>query len=118
LDALAERISVPAQTLKATIADSASFGANGNANTTPYYSLGPAKSWIVFSERGLRANENLQVLNRAGKPIPGLYAVGSVGQGGLLLEGHGRHLAWAFTSARLAGRHSALLSTDWVQQNT
>jgi succinate dehydrogenase/fumarate reductase flavoprotein subunit len=118
LDALAKRINVPVQTLKATIADSASFSANGNANTTPYYALGPAKSWIVFSEGGLRVNENLQVLDRAGKPIPGLYAAGSAGQGGLLLEGHGHHLAWAFTSGRLAGRHSALLSTDWVHQNT
>ena len=116
LDALAKRINVPAQTLKATITDSASFGANGKSNNAHYYALGPAKSWIVFSEGGLRVNENLQVLDRAGKPIPGLYAAGSAGQGGLLLEGHGHHLAWAFTSGRLAGRHSAMLSADGHQQ--
>jgi fumarate reductase flavoprotein subunit len=40
-------------------------------------------------------------------PIPGLYAAGSTGQGGLLLEGHGHHLAWAFISGHLAGRHAA-----------
>ena len=39
--------------------------------------------------------------------IPGLYAAGSTGQGGLLLEGHGHHLAWAFISGRIAGRNAA-----------
>jgi FAD binding domain len=58
---------------------------------------------------GLRVNERLQVLSKAGEPIEGLYAAGSVGQGGVLLEGHGHHLGWAFTSGRLAGRHAALL---------
>jgi hypothetical protein len=27
--------------------------------------------------------------------------------GGALLEGHGHHLGWAFTSGRLAGREAA-----------
>jgi hypothetical protein len=39
--------------------------------------------------------------------IEGLYAAGSTGQGGLLLEGHGHHLGWAFISGRIAGRHAA-----------
>lgn len=115
LDALAEHIKVPAQALKTTIADyNTSRDANGTRNPAPgklaYYALGPAKSWIVFSEGGLRVNEKLQVLNTSGEPIRGLYAAGSAGQGGLLLEGHGHHLAWAFTSGRLAGRHVALMS--------
>jgi succinate dehydrogenase/fumarate reductase flavoprotein subunit len=42
-----------------------------------------------------------------GSTIQGLYAAGSVGQGGLLLEGHGHHIAWAFVSGRLAGRNAA-----------
>ena len=41
------------------------------------------------------------------QPIRGLYAAGVVGQGGLLLEGHGHHLAWAFISGRIAGRNAA-----------
>ncbi len=73
----------------------------------PFFALGPAKSWIVFTEGGLRVNERLQVLGRRGTPIGGLYAAGSAGQGGVLLEGHGHHLAWAFTSGRLAGRYAA-----------
>ena len=42
-----------------------------------------------------------------GAVIPGLYAAGSTGQGGLLLEGHGHHLGWAFISGRIAGRNAA-----------
>jgi fumarate reductase flavoprotein subunit len=34
-----------------------------------------------------------------------LYAAGSTGQGGVLLEGHGHHIGWAFVSGRLAGRN-------------
>jgi succinate dehydrogenase/fumarate reductase flavoprotein subunit len=37
-------------------------------------------------------------------PIPGLYAAGGCGQGGVLLDGHGHHLAWAFVSGRHAAR--------------
>jgi predicted oxidoreductase len=49
----------------------------------------------------------MEVLDAAGRVIPGLYAAGSAGQGGLLLEAHGMHLCWAFTSGRLAGRSAA-----------
>ena len=52
-------------------------------------------------------NETLQVLDAKDQPIPGLYAAGSAGQGGLLLKGHGHHLIWAFTSGRLAGRYAS-----------
>ncbi len=44
---------------------------------------------------------------RKDSPIPGLYAAGATGQGGLLLKGHGHHLAWAFVSGRRAGRFAA-----------
>jgi fumarate reductase flavoprotein subunit len=30
-----------------------------------------------------------------------------MGQGGMLLRGHGLHLAWAFTSGRIAGNLAA-----------
>lgn len=35
--------------------------------------------------------------------VVGADAAGSTGQGGLLLKGHGHHLAWAFVSGRRAG---------------
>ena len=76
------------------------MGAHENA-------LGPAKSWIVIADGGLRVTNRLEVVGRDGTPIPGLFAAGSAGQGGLLLEGHGHHLGWAFTSGRIAGRHAA-----------
>ena len=52
--------------------------------------------------------EQLEVIGADGAPIPGLYAAGSTGQGGLLLYGHGHHLGWAFVSGRIAGRNAAL----------
>jgi predicted oxidoreductase len=73
----------------------------------PFFALGPVKSYVVFTDGGLNVNEQLQVLHANGSVIPGLYAAGSAGQGGLLLEGHGHHLGWAFISGRLAGRHVA-----------
>lgn len=48
-----------------------------------------------------------RVLGADGAALPGLYAAGSTGQGGLLLKGHGHHLAWAFVSGRRAGRIAA-----------
>lgn len=74
----------------------------------PYYALGPVKSYVVFTDGGLRVSERLEVLREDGGVISGLYAAGSAGQGGLLLEGHGHHLGWAFISGRLAGRNAAL----------
>ncbi|MFO0481670.1 MAG: FAD-binding protein, partial [bacterium] len=55
---------------------------------------------------GLQVSEQLEVVGASGQPIPGLYAAGSTGQGGLLLEGHGHHLGWAFISGRIAGRNA------------
>ena len=41
--------------------------------------------------------------------MPHLLMAGATGQGGLLLKGHGHHLAWAFVSGRRAGRFAATL---------
>jgi succinate dehydrogenase/fumarate reductase flavoprotein subunit len=71
------------------------------------YALGPVKSYVVFTDGGLKVSERLEVLRADGSVIPGLYAAGSTGQGGLLLEGHGHHLGWAFISGRIAGRNAA-----------
>ena len=73
----------------------------------PYIALGPIKSYVVFTEGGISVTERLQVVGPVGEVIPGLFAAGSTGQGGLLLEGHGHHLAWAFISGRIAGRNAA-----------
>ena len=61
----------------------------------------------MLTDGGARVTPRLEVLDGGDAVIPGLYAAGSSGQGGVLLEGHGHHLGWAFTSGRIAGRNAA-----------
>ncbi|MBP1848422.1 fumarate reductase flavoprotein subunit [Rhizobium petrolearium] len=110
LGELARKIGVPSGTLEAEVAKhAAEAGIEGRPRVSkgPFHALGPVKSWIILTDGGLTVNTNHQVIRGDGTVVPGLYAVGSAGQGGLLLEGHGHHLAWAFTSGRLAARHAA-----------
>ena len=107
LDELGARLAMPAGKLAATVA-------GHNAKTSirfgdgPYVSLGPVQAVFVHAEGGLAVDLDHRVLGADDLPIAGLYAAGSAGQGGLLLKGHGHHLAWAFASGRRAGRHAAL----------
>jgi succinate dehydrogenase/fumarate reductase flavoprotein subunit len=107
--ALAASMHVPAAQLSATLEryNSAERTARPALARAPYYALGPIKSYVVFTDGGLKVSDRLEVLRDNGSIIPGLYAAGSVGQGGLLLEGHGHHLGWAFISGRIAGRNAA-----------
>ena len=73
----------------------------------PFYALGPFKAFVTTSEGGVRISTHMEVLTKSGAVIPGLYAAGGAGQGGVLLDGHGHHLGWAFTSGRIAGRNAA-----------
>jgi succinate dehydrogenase/fumarate reductase flavoprotein subunit len=82
-------------------------GQRPQLRTAPFVALGPVRNYINFTDGGLAVNERLQVLDTQDHVIPGLYAAGSSGQGGLLLKGHGHHLGWAFTSGRLAGKYAA-----------
>jgi len=82
-------------------------GQRPQLRTSPFVALGPVRNYINFTDGGLAVNERLQVLDTQDRVIPGLYAAGSSGQGGLLLKGHGHHLGWAFTSGRLAGKYAA-----------
>ncbi|MGI6417441.1 MAG: FAD-binding protein [Thermoguttaceae bacterium] len=65
--------------------------------------LGPVKAYFTTTEGGAAINEQMQVLDEDDRPIPGLYAVGQNGLGGMVLWGHGLHIAWAITSGRLTG---------------
>jgi succinate dehydrogenase/fumarate reductase flavoprotein subunit len=81
------------------------FGRTGDQHALargPWVLLGPAKAYFTTTEGGARVNERLKVLDASGAPIPGLYAVGQNGLGGMILWGHGLHIAWAMTSGRLA----------------
>jgi succinate dehydrogenase/fumarate reductase flavoprotein subunit len=101
IEELAAKLSMPPSSLQAAISSAGSLGAG------PYVALGPARAALVHNEGGLAVDLEHRVLRSDGTPIAGLYAAGSTGQGGLLLRGHGHHLAWAFTSGRRAGRHAA-----------
>ncbi len=102
LDALAARLGMPPAALITS--------ASGTLAIPPYIALGPVRSVFVHAEGGLAVDTQHRVLGAGDAPIPGLYAAGSTGQGGLLLKGHGHHLAWAFVSGRRAGRFAAASS--------
>lgn len=107
IEALAAKLDMPASNLGTAIAESGTTGRAPLAEG-PYVALGPVKSYVVFTDGGLRVTERLEIVGPGDAPIPGLYGAGSTGQGGLLLEGHGHHLGWAFVSGRIAGRNAAL----------
>jgi fumarate reductase flavoprotein subunit len=106
LAGLAGKLGMDAAVLERTVAEHNASG-RPSIESPPFTALGPVRSSIIIVEGGLAVNERLQVLGEGDRPIPGLYAGGSAGQGGLLLEGHGHHLGWAFTSGRIAGRNAA-----------
>jgi fumarate reductase flavoprotein subunit len=119
VDGLARALGMPPAALSATVTgynrsvDEGRDGDFGRAplglglRVPPFHALGPAKSWVVFTDGGLAVTARMEVLGRGGRIIPGLYAAGSAGQGGVLLQAHGLHLCWAFTSGRLAGRQAS-----------
>ncbi|MDX1540816.1 MAG: FAD-dependent oxidoreductase [Geminicoccaceae bacterium] len=120
LEKLAAAVDMPREALEATARKhNHEMTANGGRELSnrpplpplgdgPYVALGPVRSVFVHSEGGLAVDLEHRVLDEDDRPIPGLWAAGSTGQGGLLLKGHGHHLAWAFTSGRRAGRFAAL----------
>ena len=105
--ALAAKLGMPEAALAATVAASGGDGRPRLADG-PLVALGPVRSYVVFTDGGLRVTERLEVIGSDGRAMPGLFAAGSTGQGGVLLEGHGHHLGWAFVSGRIAGRNAAL----------
>ncbi len=121
LDELATRVGVPADRLRQTVAEHNAAAPPAGLpalQKPPYHLLGPAKSWIVITDGGARVTTRLEVVDKSGRVIPGLYAAGSSGQGGVLLEGHGHHLGWALTSGRLAGKYAAFGVSDAAETVT
>ena len=105
---LAARVGFSDQRLKIAIAG-ANAGRPDEAKLAmpPFYALGPIKLWVMVAPVGLAVSHRFEVLNEAGRPIPGLYAAGNAGQAGFTVTGHGHGLGWAFTSGRLAARSAA-----------
>jgi len=73
----------------------------------PLYAMGPLQAMLTVTEGGLAVDASCRVLGESGSPVSGLYAAGSTAQGGMLLKGHGLHIAWAMTSGRIAGETAA-----------
>jgi len=107
LDAAALQTSVDTFNDCVTIGRADPFGRAASKHALskpPWYLLGPVKGYFTTTEGGAAINQRTQVLDERGNVIPGLYAVGQNGLGGMILWGHGLHIAWAMTSGRLAGR--------------
>lgn len=71
----------------------------------PYYSMGPLLPAFTATEGGLLIDNKCRVLDKNNQPIPGLYAAGSTGLGGLVIPSHGLHIIWAIVSGRVSGRN-------------
>ncbi len=108
---LANKLGINASTLEETVANynKIAKGTRLPLNEGPFYSMGPLLSLFMITDGSLLIDERCRVLNSEGKWITGLFAAGSVGQGGMLLPGHGLHLQWAFTSGRIAGQTAATI---------
>jgi succinate dehydrogenase/fumarate reductase flavoprotein subunit len=105
---LARKLAMDADGLERTVADfNASVGPRRRFGEGPYVALGPLRYYITYADSGVAVDERHRVLGLADMPIPGLYAAGFIGMGGMLLEGLGHHIGWAFTSGRRAGRFAA-----------
>lgn len=119
LEELAEKAGIDASGLRATVQSFREHAANGEdpefgrtafgagIGDGPYYALGPMQSYITLADGGLAVDTELRVTTPEGSVVPGLYAAGSTGQGGLQLLNHGLHIGWAMVSGRIAGRHAA-----------
>jgi len=111
LGLLARRRGLPARALVATVeACNRERAAGGDLPLLQgdrWVLLGPAKAYFATTEGGVAIDSQCRALDAGGAPIPGLYAVGQNGLGGLVLWGEGLHIAWAITSGRAVGRRLA-----------
>ena len=123
IGALAELIDVPAENLEATVARYNELCAKGHdddclkeavwmqpIDTPPFYAAGIGAA-ITGTRGGVKINADMQVLDKRGRVIPGLYAVGNNAGSfyGMVyppqIEGSG--IGHAHTFAYLAAKHVA-----------
>lgn len=106
LETLAEKIDVPVQQLRRGVAVDKATDERPLLWDGPYYAL-PVYPTTVQSISGVETDASGRVLDRAGEPIPRLYAAGAVmGFGHPYDEGVLDHtmLAGAILTGRIAGR--------------
>jgi predicted oxidoreductase len=61
-------------------------------------------AYMTLADDGLAVDTELRVTTAEGEAIPGLWAAGSTGQGGLQLLNHGLHIGWAMATCADRGR--------------
>lgn len=123
LDELAKIINVPAENLKAAVAEYNKAASNRGtadkfgfvANNTddapmtegPWYACRKVPT-VHHTMGGVRINTKAQVLDKSGKPIPGLFAAGEV-TGGIHGENRlgGNAIADVYVFGKLAGQSAA-----------
>jgi fumarate reductase flavoprotein subunit len=73
----------------------------------PFYAI-KCTPLILDTYGPVRINENMQVIDKEGKPIPGFYAGGAICGGiqGEMYHGGGSALGFAIHSGRIAGRNA------------
>ncbi len=103
MESLGTGISVNLQNLNESLSSSEQAGSDDTAGKG-FYAMGPLENRIVSTEGGLAVSSKMEVLDKHGQPIKGLYAAGSTGLGSLVLPRYGYHLGWAFVSGREAGK--------------
>lgn len=124
---LAEKLSMPADVLEATVntyneyqaaGNDAEFGRKGSEMprpiaTGPFYAVevGPA---IHHTMGGLKINTNAEVLNNAGAVIPGLYAAGEVTGG---IHGNNRLGGNAVADITVFGKIAGANAATYVDAN-
>lgn len=124
IEALAEKMNVPAEELKTTLdtwnsavtnKNDAEFGrttAMDNAlSGAPYYAIkiGPG---IHYTMGGVKINTNTEVLNKDGQPITGLFAAGEVTGG---LHGQNRIGGNSVGEIIVFGRQAGIKSAEFVK---
>ena len=124
VEALAKQMNVPADQLKTTLdtwnnsvknKKDAEFGRttgmDNDLSGTPLYAIKIAPG-IHYCMGGVKINANTEVLNKDGKPIPGLFAAGEV-TGGL----HGKNRIGGNSVADIVifGRQAGAKSAEYVK---
>jgi fumarate reductase flavoprotein subunit len=76
--------------------------------TPPFYAARIQPTMLVATFCGLRIDTGARVLDRAGRPIPGLFAAGESAGGvvGDVYAGHGNSITTALVFGRRAGRNA------------
>ena len=124
IEALAEKMNVPADALKTTLDTWNSAVANKNdaeygrstgmdndLSGAPYYAIkiGPG---IHYTMGGVQINTNTEVLNKEGQAIPGLFAAGEVTGG---LHGQNRIGGNSVAEIIIFGRQAGVKSAEFVK---